>query len=566
MHSRPVFPSVFLSVDAVRADTRKLMGRQSAGTGFLRGLSQAYAGDSRALTLIHGGGASQPVLEQEVRRAGWRGAIAHRSSRQPASWTDSPVLYYPAPIDVHLAWQRSRAGSASLALCGVTHTICSCGVQAQIAGYVSGPVAPWDALVCTSRSVRIAVERLWDLERERLARRLGLPQVRPAMPLAPVIPLGVHVRDFDAAPSARAQARRRWGVAEDEVLVLFVGRLSLHAKANPLPMYLACARAAARTGKTLRVMECGWFANDLIREAFDQGARLAGITVTRVDGREPGVTQGAYAAADIFMSLSDNIQETFGLTPVEAMAAGLPVIASDWDGYRETVRHGQDGFLIPTLQPADPNCAQGPSEAYEDGRLSYDQYIAHAHLMASVDIPATVNALVALVTQPGLRQAMGASGRQRARDMFDWRIVMAQYKELWAEQSALREAAWRTGGGAAAAGGRVDVGVERDPAFANPLRVFSHYATAALTADHRLYGCAPADVSPTSLRTLAMWDFARGYLSDAGELAAAVSALPPGAQDAPTVREWSARMRWPVAKGLRTAVWLHKMGLVRASA
>ena len=111
MHSRPVFPSVFLSIDAVRADTRKLMGRQSAGTGFLRGLSQAYAGDSRALTLIHGGGASQPVLEQEVRRAGWRGAIAHRSSRQPASWTDSPVLYYPAPIDVHLAWQRSRAGT-----------------------------------------------------------------------------------------------------------------------------------------------------------------------------------------------------------------------------------------------------------------------------------------------------------------------------------------------------------------------------------------------------------------------------------------------------------------------
>ena len=56
-----------------------------------------------------------------------------------------------------------------------------------------------------------------------------------------------------------------------------------------------------------------------------------------MDGRVPGVSQTAYAAADIFVSLSDNIQETFGLTPVEAMAAGLPVVASDWDGYRETI-------------------------------------------------------------------------------------------------------------------------------------------------------------------------------------------------------------------------------------
>ena len=34
--------------------------------------------------------------------------------------------------------------------------------------------------------------------------------------------------------------------------------------------------------------------------------------------------------------------------PVEAMASGLPVIVSDWDGYKETVRDGVDGFRIPT--------------------------------------------------------------------------------------------------------------------------------------------------------------------------------------------------------------------------
>ena len=35
--------------------------------------------------------------------------------------------------------------------------------------------------------------------------------------------------------------------------------------------------------------------------------------------------------------------------PIEAMAAGLPVVVSDWDGYRFTVRDGIEGFLVPTL-------------------------------------------------------------------------------------------------------------------------------------------------------------------------------------------------------------------------
>ncbi len=57
---------------------------------------------------------------------------------------------------------------------------------------------------------------------------------------------------------------------------------------------------------------------------------------------------GLYGAADVFLSLSDNIQETFGLTVVEALAAGLPVVASDWDGYKALVRDGISGYLVPT--------------------------------------------------------------------------------------------------------------------------------------------------------------------------------------------------------------------------
>ena len=56
----------------------------------------------------------------------------------------------------------------------------------------------------------------------------------------------------------------------------------------------------------------------------------------------------ALTAADLAISLVDNSQETFGLAVAEAMASGLPVVASDWSGYRDLVRDGVDGFLIPS--------------------------------------------------------------------------------------------------------------------------------------------------------------------------------------------------------------------------
>src|SRR5690606_14648837 len=96
-------------------------------------------------------------------------------------------------------------------------------------------------------------------------------------------------------------------------------------------------------------------------------------------------------ASDIFTSLSDNIQETFGITPLEAMAAGLPVVVTDWDGYRETVRNGVDGFAVPTLAPPPGNAAD-LAFRFEAELDNYDLYIGNACQATSVDIGATTRA------------------------------------------------------------------------------------------------------------------------------------------------------------------------------
>lgn len=541
-----ILPSIYLTLDSVQTSGAKLMGRQSAGNGFMRALALAYDANAETLNLVHGVASDRLALEQEVRSAGWKGAITHRMSKLPDEWPEG-VLYYPAPFNTRMGWQRSRCGQARLAFCGVTHTISSSTVLQQFADYVHGPFGPWDALVCTSQSVRKVVHQVWQLQREQLASRLGVPQVHPQMPMTPLIPLGVHARDFAPAPELRAQARSEWDVLDDEVVVLFVGRLSLHAKANPLPMYLACARVAQQTGRKLRVLECGWFANEAIRQSFDEAAAMAGVRVTRIDGREPGATRKAFAGADIFMSLSDNIQETFGLTPLEAMAAGLPVVASDWDGYRETVRDGVDGFLVPTSQPRMPEIDAAVSHGYEDGRLNYDHYIAQMHLLASVDVEECTLALTRLVQDPALRQRLGDAGRRRAQEVYDWSVVMRQYQALWAEQEAIRQ-------------GHAPACVLREPAYTHPLKLFDHYPTHALGAQTKIWQDPMAQAKAASLN---MWGFASQRISKPERLWSGHARLPANKSSSMTVAQWAQACGLALPQALQDVAFMHKIGWVQ---
>ena len=107
-------------------------------------------------------------------------------------------------------------------------------------------------------------------------------------------------------------------------------------------------RAGSSAGtKPVHLVHAGWFpGGDEDRKRYQEAAnQLAGTMHCHfVDGNDPAVVGACWAAADVFLSLVDNIQETFRLTPIEAMAAGLPVVVSDWDGYRYTVRDGETGF------------------------------------------------------------------------------------------------------------------------------------------------------------------------------------------------------------------------------
>ncbi|MEY4765996.1 MAG: hypothetical protein RI907_2669 [Pseudomonadota bacterium] len=443
-----VTAAIYYHPEAYTTSGPKLMGRNAAGEAFLRAWLEHGRAPAFWAQVEHPSHAQH--FAQAVAKAGRKEPV-HTFDKQRFDQQAEPgLMYLPGPGLGEAAWQRAPLGHSAWSLCGITHTTSSARAMDAIVDLVGAPVQPWDALICTSTAVKDNVVRILQAQSEHFSQRLGAQ--RFVLPQLPVIPLGVHTQDFAFTPEQRAASRQALGLGEHDVAVLFVGRLSFHAKAHPLAMYqaLQAARltllASGRLRGELVLIECGWHANEAITEAYRAAARLAcpDVPVRVLDGRVAAARTQAWSAADVFCSLSDNIQETFGITPIEAMAAGLPVVVTDWDGYRDTIRHEVDGLRVPTVMPA-AGLGQDLALRHALELDNYDMYCGLTCSMVGVDLDATAAAFVRLAGDADLRRRMGEAGRERARTVYDWRVVMGQYEALWARQTEMRRAAAQPG-------------------------------------------------------------------------------------------------------------------------
>jgi glycosyltransferase involved in cell wall biosynthesis len=541
----------------------RLMGRNAAGASFLRGFL-TYSRTSEFWVQVQKQEHAQHFAET-ARAFGRSTPVKVVDKQATAALAQPGMVYYPGPgIGTH-AWQRAvlkpASGHAGWSLCGITHTTSSAMAMDALTEVLTAPVQTWDAIICTSHAVRDNVHRLWQAQADHLQARLGI--TRLVLPQTPVIPLGVHTDDFTTTATAKQQARVELGIQPHERVVLFMGRLSFHAKAHPLAMYQALEQAARHTGQSVVLVECGWHANDFIAKAYAEAATCAcpSVKVVTLNGRDANDRQRAWAVADIFCSLSDNIQETFGITPIEAMAAGLPVVVSDWDGYKDTVRHGIDGFRVPTIMPQ-AGLATDLAARHALELDTYDMYCGHTCMLVGVDIEATTDALGQLLASPELCRQMGASGQQRAKQVYDWAVIIPQYEALWAQQQELRQAATKQSPS-------VPIGTallpQPWPARMDPFHAFASYPTAVLTPETRL-ALATKDVEQAltwiaACRSLAMVDFAKQVLPEPDEIRLVLERLQAGECQAVDVLTAIAPERR--AHVLRSLTWLMKIGVIK---
>ena len=461
---------------------RNPFGKDTANLGLFRAL--ALHGGFEELGVLSNQEASRQDVKaalcgnQVVATEFWTGSVLRASSLLRAG----AVLRGKADL-ADLAWLRNSVDPRGYSLIGLIHTIAPPAIRDQIASLTIAPIQPWDALICTSPSVQSAMAEMFDEYGEYLAHRFGVGAVRHR-PRLPLVPLGVdaaRIAQLADRPDVRSETRQSFGLDDDAVLVFWLGRLSFFEKAFPQPMFRALSEAQNLADKAVHFVMAGWFPDgDEGRARYEEAARAYAPSVKLhfVDGNDSRQIGALWAASDVFLSLVDNIQETFGLTPLEAMAARLPVVASDWDGYAYTIEENVTGFLIPTLG-APPGLGQLMSSRHVLGIDSYQAYVGTVAQHTAVDVGRAAKALARLFIDPNLRQAMGDAGRKRVQSMFDWPVVATQIRDLVIELGILRRHSAPFGTSLARPSG--------NPIKGDPFRQFANFASGTMGPDTVLF-------------------------------------------------------------------------------
>ena len=439
-----------------------IMGRKVANSGFLRALFQADPYDAYHFFLPDYNSCAS--MSQTLRE------------RFPDAWRRKkvevmPVAFLPRHIKTepyhcfhlsdcvrqfaHLCRLRNFMAPECFPVTGTTHTLSYARYCADFLGHVWAGTTARDVVAATSTAGQAVMRAYY----RRLREAFGLgPEFRE--PGVVRIPLGTDMPDPERLFAQRAAMRAKLGLEREERMLLTLGRFSHSSKMDLLPLLravklaasesFACAgrpeedgvaRAVRASGwkdaasglnrpidlSAVRLVLAGWTdAGDEVPDALARFAQNLGIRCAIVKRPDDDAREGLYAAADMFISPADNVQETFGLTLLEAAAAMLPAIAADWSGYRDIVRHGETGFLIPTIGPADTSRTDVLAHIFYDNQT----HLALAQETV-VQIPALALALRALVHDSGLRAAMGRAAFERVKRHFSWPEVMAQYVALW---------------------------------------------------------------------------------------------------------------------------------------
>ncbi len=228
------------------------------------------------------------------------------------------------------------------------------------------------------------------IERENIKREFGIPEEK-----IKVIPIGVDLEIFH--PLETKRARRNIGFADRGELVLYVGRLEWRKGIETL---IHAVRALIDEHPDLKLYIVGGgrtkasisLESEELRQNMDLIKKLhLEENIEFIGPRQQIELYQYYSAADI--AVVPSYYEPFGITPLEAMACGTPVVASLTGGLQFTVHHGVTGYLAEPQNASDlaekinmvlkrgkksftTNCLQRIHDNFEWDGIS-QEYITH---------------------------------------------------------------------------------------------------------------------------------------------------------------------------------------------
>lgn len=213
-----------------------------------------------------------------------------------------------------------------------------------------------------------------------------------------VIPSAVNTSVFRPVP--RAEARRRIGLETDSPVVVYVGRMLPRKDVRNVVRALALLIRERRENATLLLVggesaEPDAAATPEIGVLRSLAAELGIAEYVRFVGkRQADELRYYYCAGDV--AVTTPWYEPFGLTPLEGMACGRPVIGSAVGGIPFTIAGGETGYLVPPRNPV-----------------------------------ALADRLHALLSDTDQRERMGRAARVRVEREFTWPLVAQRTAALY---------------------------------------------------------------------------------------------------------------------------------------
>ena len=331
----------------------------------------------------------------------------------------------------NLAELRNQFSSTPFPITGRAHSLSDDPSLSRTRELVLAPLRSCDAILCSSSAQKKVMAKLLTAASGSLSDSVGMAIPYSGQVLK--LPLGITAEpeqgSFGGMASAamKAELKKSLGLQSDKPVILCLGRLTAADKADLKPLLIALNN----------LLESGTMEFQLvIAGASMSGSEEMSILTTlsyelNLEDRirfelsvDEQRKQMLLSAADVFVALSDNIQESFGLAILEAMKAGLAVVASDWNGHRDLIEHGRSGFLVET-------------QAFESEPLSRPLSLFNKRLAnfveaqsTAVNIEQLTTVLAELITDLQLRETLGLAAQSRVKALFDWPVIMDQYHKL----------------------------------------------------------------------------------------------------------------------------------------
>ena len=384
--------------------------------------------------------------------------------------TNYLVFHSPNGPDITpMLYLRNQMSPKNIPITGVTHTI---SYQHQLVNFLTlsliGAQA-WDSIVCLEEpAVRVMKNHFHHLQ-SRLFQQFDFNIEYKGR--LDSIPLGVDTQTY--RPREKQVLRQHFELPNDKVILLWVGRFSHYDKMDLQPLLIAFKMALEKCSdaeKAVLVLAGDDSRHNYAEKVKAYASQLGIEEQVIIFTNRPRIDFPLlYSAADVFLSPSDNVQETFGQTVLEGMSSGLPVVCSDWEGYSISVVHEETGFRIPTywMECDRTICDYAPLSPFRLNHLYLSQSVC-------VDVQQMSEALCFLISHDELRAKMGQQARQHILNTYDWKIIIRRYMELWKELHKIAS--------------HHPVPSQRQPSWFRPayFQTFQHYATTTLQPNTRV--------------------------------------------------------------------------------